>query len=126
MPAVTNWLKVRSNASAITGSGIVAPVSSRRWIRFGPGQYSLISQAWRRQGPIRRSIIASGLGVAIPRNSSLQAANQEDRKSTRLNSSHVRISYAVFCLKKKKKKTKKITSNKKKYKIITIKTNYTK
>src|SRR3989442_11667353 len=28
-----------------------------------------------------------------------------DRKSTRLNSSHVRISYAVFCLKKKKKNT---------------------
>src|SRR5437660_9817157 len=27
----------------------------------------------------------------------------EDRKSTRLNSSHVAISYAVFCLKKKKK-----------------------
>src|SRR3989442_13948048 len=30
---------------------------------------------------------------------------REDRKSTRLNSSHVRISYAVFCLKKKKKNT---------------------
>src|SRR5690554_7115843 len=30
----------------------------------------------------------------------------QDRKSTRLNSSHVRISYAVFCLKKKKKKKK--------------------
>src|SRR3989304_8869675 len=30
-----------------------------------------------------------------------------DRKSTRLNSSHGYISYAVFCLKKKKKKTKK-------------------
>src|SRR5690554_7129609 len=29
------------------------------------------------------------------------AAKQQDRKSTRLNSSHVRISYAVFCLKKK-------------------------
>src|SRR5690606_39598528 len=28
-----------------------------------------------------------------------------DRKSTRLNSSHVKISYAVFCLKKKKKNT---------------------
>src|SRR3989442_4754332 len=28
--------------------------------------------------------------------------NPQDRKSTRLNSSHVRISYAVFCLKKKK------------------------
>src|SRR5690554_7414042 len=31
---------------------------------------------------------------------------KKDRKSTRLNSSHVRISYAVFCLKKKIKKEK--------------------
>src|SRR5438034_2862896 len=31
------------------------------------------------------------------------AASREDRKSTRLNSSHTVISYAVFCLKKKKK-----------------------
>src|SRR5690242_21004709 len=31
---------------------------------------------------------------------------REDRKSTRLNSSHMSISYAVFCLKKKKKKLK--------------------
>src|SRR3989442_8410388 len=30
---------------------------------------------------------------------------RQDRKSTRLNSSHVRISYAVFCLKKKKKQS---------------------
>src|SRR5207302_10006068 len=35
-----------------------------------------------------------------------------DRKSTRLNSSHVKISYAVFCLKKKKKKKQKIFTNK--------------
>src|SRR5690349_8984911 len=34
----------------------------------------------------------------------------EDRKSTRLNSSHVEISYAVFCLKKKKRKTPKRTT----------------
>src|SRR5436309_3749504 len=34
-------------------------------------------------------------------------AMRRDRKSTRLNSSHVKISYAVFCLKKKKKKKKK-------------------
>src|SRR5205085_9669735 len=33
-------------------------------------------------------------------------ADQRDRKSTRLNSSHSQISYAVFCLKKKKKKKK--------------------
>src|SRR5690606_35186169 len=33
----------------------------------------------------------------------VKAQQPEDRKSTRLNSSHVKISYAVFCLKKKKK-----------------------
>src|SRR5437667_2731402 len=39
-----------------------------------------------------------------------------DRKSTRLNSSHITISYAVFCLKKKKKKknNKKTQTKKKK------------
>src|SRR5256885_5946484 len=44
-----------------------------------------------------------------------------DRKSTRLNSSHLVISYAVFCLKKKKKKNlKQITrSQKKEYEIPT-------
>src|SRR2546422_3893181 len=33
---------------------------------------------------------------------------EQDRKSTRLNSSHGYISYAVFCLKKKKKKNKPV------------------
>src|SRR5215475_14795792 len=39
-----------------------------------------------------------------------------DRKSTRLNSSHVKISYAVFCLKKKKKKESRCNLKKKKKK----------
>src|SRR5215813_14368019 len=43
----------------------------------------------------RRSVSSARLSRAV---------SPEDRKSTRLNSSHVRISYAVFCLKKKKKK----------------------
>src|SRR6266480_5234059 len=34
-----------------------------------------------------------------------EGRREEDRKSTRLNSSHMSISYAVFCLKKKKKNT---------------------
>src|SRR6266496_6228494 len=42
-----------------------------------------------------------------------------DRKSTRLNSSHVEISYAVFCLKKKKKTIKDILLKKKKKQIQT-------
>src|SRR5690349_21932006 len=42
---------------------------------------------------------------AVEPNAAMRAAGEEylDRKSTRLNSSHVEISYAVFCLKKKNK-----------------------
>src|SRR5205814_10444266 len=46
---------------------------------------------------------AAGLAGAEPTAGPGQA--RRDRKSTRLNSSHLGISYAVFCLKKKKKKT---------------------
>src|SRR3989442_9915226 len=45
----------------------------------------------------RRALAMDGRGFRL-------GPAAEDRKSTRLNSSHVRISYAVFCLKKKKKK----------------------
>src|SRR5205809_1466746 len=57
-----------------------------------------------------------GEGVRVHRRRQREAdegvAAREDRKSTRLNSSHGYISYAVFCLKKKKmRKTKKIGLN---------------
>src|SRR5437763_10212321 len=48
--------------------------------------------------------VLRGIGVII--------GAKKDRKSTRLNSSHRCISYAVFCLKKKKKKEKKRFSKK--------------
>src|SRR5207249_7564762 len=49
------------------------------------------------------ALIACALTAAILCGGSLLAMYlEEDRKSTRLNSSHVSISYAVFCLKKKK------------------------
>src|SRR5690625_5374752 len=47
------------------------------------------------------------LKANVPHNSTaLFVLGREDRKSTRLNSSHVAISYAVFCLKKKKKRSR--------------------
>src|SRR5687768_17701731 len=49
---------------------------------------------------------------ASPTSALISAAR--DRKSTRLNSSHGYISYAVFCLKKKKKKKNKISNKQKK------------
>src|SRR3712207_9135003 len=41
--------------------------------------------------------------LAAPRAGALEPTVGKDRKSTRLNSSHANISYAVFCLKKKNK-----------------------
>src|SRR3712207_6967440 len=46
--------------------------------------------------------VAQHLGAQVPFGLDLRGL-VEDRKSTRLNSSHANISYAVFCLKKKKK-----------------------
>src|SRR5688572_33355782 len=66
-----------------------------------------------RRGPHRRRVlghVADGRRVAVAGVvGSLgilarPGVPREDRKSTRLNSSHSQISYAVFCLKKKKKK----------------------
>src|SRR5688572_31465629 len=48
-----------------------------------------------------------GLGDGLLHPARLAEPPGQDRKSTRLNSSHSQISYAVFCLKKKKKKKHK-------------------
>src|SRR5690606_41758927 len=50
----------------------------------------------RRDGVARRIVLGLGRHAEGP----LVAEEDRDRKSTRLNSSHVKISYAVFCLKK--------------------------
>src|SRR3712207_7889451 len=53
-----------------------------------------------------RYITSSQFGSAVMEN--WQSEYLQDRKSTRLNSSHANISYAVFCLKKKKNQKYKI------------------
>src|SRR6266480_5095540 len=60
--------------------------------------------------PHRR--LVSGLLVRAPSRCDGHEGRDDrrDRKSTRLNSSHMSISYAVFCLKKKKKKNSKHSS----------------
>src|SRR3712207_6968168 len=60
----------------------------------------------RRRGP--RAVVVLGLQPGggpqrqLRQEDQDEEAEREDRKSTRLNSSHANISYAVFCLKKKK------------------------
>src|SRR5947207_10740202 len=60
--------------------------------------------AWASQRALPVSTSASTIRAWRPRRlrTSLSLAQSLDRKSTRLNSSHTVISYAVFCLKKKK------------------------
>src|SRR5699024_10725585 len=70
--------------------------------------YTAVSAWISREGDNIEMIFANNDSMASGAISALQSAgynNGEDRKSTRLNSSHVSISYAVFCLKKKKRKT---------------------
>src|SRR5688572_32158651 len=63
----------------------------------------LLRRTAERGRACRRSAAARRLGVAG------DSPQRRDRKSTRLNSSHSQISYAVFCLKKKKKNEKTYT-----------------
>src|SRR2546422_4839184 len=77
---------------AFRGRGLaVRPLASRRWTRK-----SGFVPSGRRPSPRFRIHL-------------LEARGRTDRKSTRLNSSHGYISYAVFCLKKKKTTHKHLT-----------------
>src|SRR2546429_2710003 len=78
--------------------------AARRGLQEGCGRFARIAVAQDHAAPpaARRSArLQRPLFPATPQDASLQL---RDRKSTRLNSSHGYISYAVFCLKKKKKK----------------------
>src|SRR5437899_7438541 len=74
------------------------PISRRQqefeWLPGRPGSHSCF---WTLQGN------------GLPRVKAGVMLAGEDRKSTRLNSSHLGISYAVFCLKKKKKTNTQLT-----------------
>src|SRR6266540_5664436 len=65
---------------------------------------SLAKHGTRRGRKLVYHVSADARGfVERARHARGSAGELEDRKSTRLNSSHITISYAVFCLKKKKK-----------------------
>src|SRR5690625_6223296 len=55
------------------------------------------------RGIDRVEVVRNGTDLNAVRAQHERVPGERDRKSTRLNSSHVAISYAVFCLKKKKK-----------------------
>src|SRR5688572_31309057 len=78
--------------------------------RPGLGALRLADAAARLVGPQKRDEARDALAQLLKRGRVGDAdepgrVERLDRKSTRLNSSHSQISYAVFCLKKKKKST---------------------
>src|SRR5690606_40784478 len=81
----TSLHKARPGPSRRRGSGSAGPLASPPGGRRPPGRFGGVSYH---------------LDLGVERAGALHRL--QDRKSTRLNSSHVKISYAVFCLKKKK------------------------
>src|SRR5439155_4359865 len=70
------------------------------YAKVSPAVVSIHATKINKAKPQRRFETIVGSGVVIERDGQVLT---KDRKSTRLNSSHVAISYAVFCLKKKNK-----------------------
>src|SRR2546422_4622036 len=70
-----------------------------------PVEQGVTGQAIREGRPIRVDSLPGTEGILLQEGKRVsESTRMGDRKSTRLNSSHGYISYAVFCLKKKKKK----------------------
>src|SRR3712207_7284803 len=75
--------------SAVDDAGLVGPLAAGVDHVVGDGEEAGAASA------------AQGVGAAEHPGAVADGGHGEDRKSTRLNSSHANISYAVFCLKKK-------------------------
>src|SRR2546430_5055714 len=92
---------LRASSSAVSpsnhASGVMPSPPSPRATSVGSDYIRSGDSPWRSRDARRRASVS---GRALERVG-------EDRKSTRLNSSHSQISYAVFCLKKKKKETER-------------------
>src|SRR5690554_7251648 len=76
---------------------MIPPVLGVNWSSFFGGYHALLSAPVSWGPPAPQPTYRTWQSPYPPH------SRNQDRKSTRLNSSHVRISYAVFCLKKKNK-----------------------
>src|SRR6476660_10001966 len=109
------WLFIWS-VLRILRTDIYAPTGAVMVRRGLPLRGSLLPSRGKRN--VARQLVVTdgalaGTRITLGSQAVLIGRADEDRKSTRLNSSHQIISYAVFCL-KKKKKTKKHNRTKKK------------
>src|SRR5438034_1980715 len=91
------------------GHAAVEPGLPQNQVRAGKIRRGLVEGFGETQHPAVAGVGHKQVAIRIERQTDrqVQALGAGDRKSTRLNSSHTVISYAVFCLKKKKKQTEK-------------------
>src|SRR5690625_6456287 len=100
-----------TNLSKLLGSPLEKNPSLKRYVEKHQEKYSLLlGNSYRTAAEYFEVIENHTTTVLVPyeKGKDYIAKFNRDRKSTRLNSSHVAISYAVFCLKKKKKKIIKL------------------
>src|SRR2546427_7240233 len=81
---------------------------SSRWYANSRSFAPMLAEDIKVRDFLKRKLAHASVGRVL-----IERPAKEDRKSTRLNSSHSQISYAVFCLKKKKKEqsTKEVKLN---------------
>src|SRR5690554_3937314 len=98
-PLTAVWSSVSPTRSRRRGPDVQDQHARRAGAEAGRGVQGRVHGPRAAQG----SAVHLGHARAVPRHDPVRTARavRADRKSTRLNSSHVRISYAVFCLKKK-------------------------
>src|SRR5258708_31990311 len=92
---------VGDGVELVAGVDLLAPPTILAGVRLGIANHAL-DLALVEVGAFGDRHLLLGAGGLISRRDVEDAVGVEDRKSTRLNSSHQIISYAVFCLKKKK------------------------
>src|SRR3712207_8346178 len=90
-----------SFATLVVAAGILYQGRQARRARDDQDRPQIIVDA-DYTGRFTTNIVVKNIGHGVARNVTF-AFSAPDRKSTRLNSRHANISYAVFCLKKKKK-----------------------
>src|SRR2546422_5370528 len=100
---------MQEGARLVTGGKALTDGEYARGHFFAPTLFDQVKPTMRIAkeeifGPVLGVIEVKDLEEAIAVNNSVEYGLSTDRKSTRLNSSHGYISYAVFCLKKKKTK----------------------
>src|SRR5207302_964405 len=103
--------RTRSVSSARHRADTVTPSRSARTFRLAPRESRRSARSWDVYAAVPRVSMEAvkSASPSRPGGSYTAPARRyprtvtKDRKSTRLNSSHVKISYAVFCLKKKKR-----------------------